>query len=98
MNDEHSPAKGRGDEHPAEIPITIDKRPYKAPKQAMTGAEIRQLANPAIGPDRDLWHVGRGEADDTKVADTQVVNLEPGDRFFSAPGAINPGASVAASR
>ena len=93
MKDEQTHGKSKGDEHPTEIPITIDKRPYKAPKAAMTGAEIRQLADPAIGPDRDLWHVGRGQGDDTKVADAQVINLEPGDRFFSAPGAINPGTS-----
>jgi hypothetical protein len=85
-----------GDQHPKGIAITIDKRPYKAPKAQMTGAEIRQLADPDIGPERDLWHVGRGQDDDTKIVNDQPVHLVEGDRFFSAPGAINPGARGAA--
>ena len=93
MANDNSADKGKsGEQHPTEIPITIDKKPFKAPKATMTGVEIRQLADPAIGPDRDLWHVGRGQEDDTKIADSQPVDLVPGDRFFSAPGAINPGA------
>jgi hypothetical protein len=85
-----------GDQHPAEIPITIDKKPYKAPKPIMTGAELRQLADPHIGDDLDLWHVMRGPGDDTKVGDEQPVELAEGDRFYSAPRKINPGAVGAA--
>lgn len=76
---------------PAEIPITIDKRPYKAPKPEMTGGELRQLADPDIGPERDLWQVTRGPGDDFKIANDHTVTVSPGDRFFSAPGEINPG-------
>jgi hypothetical protein len=94
MNDtEHGKS---GEQHPTEIPITIDKKPYKAPKPVMTGAELRQLAQPPIGNDRDLWHVTRGQGDDMKVGDDQPVVLAPGDRFFSTPRAINPGARGAA--
>lgn len=76
---------------PTEIPITIDKRPYKAPRAEMTGTELRQIADPDIGPERDLWQVTRGPGDDVKIGDEQTVSLSPGDRFFSAPGEINPG-------
>jgi hypothetical protein len=92
MKDEHP----GGGQHPAEIPITIDKKPYKAPKARMTGAELRQLAEPPIGADRDLWHVTRGPADDVKVGDSEPADLVKGDRFFSAPAQVNPGAGGAA--
>ena len=81
---------------PGGIPITIDRKPYRAPKPEMTGAEIRRLADPPIGEDRDLWLAARGPGDDEKIADDQVVRIEPGYRFFSAPRRINPGRARAA--
>ncbi len=68
-----------------EIPIKIDETPYKAPKEVMTGAELRQLAQPPIGPDRDLFRVVPGQADDIKVAITDAVSLKPGMHFKSRP-------------
>lgn len=73
------------------VPIQIDHKPYKAPRTPMTGAEIRQLAEPAIGADRDLFRVVPGPADDVKVGDQDSANLEPGMHFYSAPKTINPG-------
>jgi len=75
------------------IPIQIDHAPYKAPRTPMTGAEIRALAEPPIGVDRDLFRVVPGPADDVKVGDQDPVNLEPGMHFYSAPKTINPGGS-----
>jgi hypothetical protein len=46
---------GRPDEH--QIPIQIDHKPYKAEKTPMTGAELRTLASPNVGADRDLFRV-----------------------------------------
>lgn len=74
------------------IPINIDHKPRKAPKTPMTGAEIKALAEPPIGADRDLFRVVPGPADDVKVADTDSVDLSPGMHFYSAPTTINPGA------
>jgi hypothetical protein len=73
------------------VPIFIDDKPYKAPKKAMTGAELRQLARPPIGADRDLFLVVPGPGDDQKIGDHQVVHLKPGMHFYSAPSTINPG-------
>ena len=73
------------------IPIQIDHKPDKAPRTPMTGNEIRRLAEPAIGTDRDLFRVISGPADDVKVGDQESVNLEPGMHFYSAPKTINPG-------
>jgi hypothetical protein len=80
---------GRPDERP--IPIQIDHRPYKAEKNPMTGAELRVLADPEIGTDRDLFRVVPGPGDDVKVGDQEAVGLEPGMHFYSAPKTINPG-------
>jgi hypothetical protein len=73
------------------VPIQIDHKPYKAPRPVMTGTEIRQLAQPPIGADRDLFRVIPGPADDVKVGDQESVSLEPGMHFYSAPKTINPG-------
>lgn len=73
------------------IPIHIDQKKYDAPSPTMTGAQIRALASPAIGPDRDLFLVVPGPADDRKVGDSEVIELKPGTHFFSAPTTINPG-------
>jgi hypothetical protein len=87
MDDNH----GGGHDGPEFTPIVIDDKEYKAPKEKMTGAELRALANPPIGKDRDLFLTVPGPADDKKIGDTEVVELKPGMHFYSAPGTINPG-------
>lgn len=73
-----------------EVHIQIDRTPYTVPEQAITGAQIRQIPAPPIGPERDLFEVVPG-APDRKILDTTVVQLHNGQRFFTAPGQINPG-------
>lgn len=82
-------------QHHTPIPIKIDGKPYKAPKTPMTGAELRALAQPPIGADRDLWREVPGPADDIRINDTDSVDLEPGMHFYSAPTTINPGGDPA---
>jgi Multiubiquitin len=76
------------------VPIQIDHKPYKAPKPSMTGGEIRRLAEPDIAADRDLFRVVPGPSDDVKIGDNEIVQLEPGMHFYSAPKTINPGDST----
>ncbi len=76
-------------EHP--IHIIIDKKNYSAPNPVMTGADLRALAQPPIGPQRDLFLVVPG-GDDEKIASDRSVTLKPGMHFYSAPATINPGA------
>jgi len=77
-------------EHP--IQIIIDKKHYTAPQPVMTGAEVRQLAQPPIGSERDLWLVVPGKGDDERIGNDQQVPLKSGMHFYSAPSTINPGA------
>jgi hypothetical protein len=79
--------------HPHEVVIQIDRTPYKEVAREVTGAEIRGIPSPDIPPDRDLFEVVPG-APDLKVLDTMTVLLREGQRFFTAPGQINPGSAT----
>jgi hypothetical protein len=56
----------------------------------MTGAQLRHLPTPPIGPERDLFEVVPGGTDE-KIGNDQVVEIRNGLRFFTAPAHINPG-------
>jgi hypothetical protein len=79
-------------DHQHEIPIQIDHRPYKAPKTPMTSQELRVLADPDIGEDRDLWLTVPGPGDDRLINDGDSLDLKAGMHFYTAPRSINPGA------
>lgn len=79
--DKDSPA------HP--INIQIDRTHYKLERSSLTGQELRELAS--IAGDRDLFRVVPGGSD-VKIEAAATVQLKSGDRFFTAPGQINPGA------
>lgn len=72
------------------INIQIDRNHYTVDSSALTGAQLRTLADPNITADRDLFLVVPGGQDE-KVADDQTIALKSGMRFFTAPGQINPG-------
>lgn len=70
--------------------IQIDRTHYRVTKDQMTGLEFRNLPEPPIGPDRDLFEVVPGGTD-PKISNDQVVEMRNGLRFFTAPSQINPG-------
>lgn len=72
--------------------IQIDREHFKVTEPELTGAQLRELPDPDIPPDRDLYEVRPGE-DDLLIGDTDVVRMRNGLRFFTAPGQINPGAA-----
>lgn len=80
----------RGDKHPEQFEIQIDRVHYKVTMERMTGLQLRHVPNPPIGPDRDLFEVVPGGSD-RKIGDEQVVEIRNGLRFFTAPAQINPG-------
>ncbi|OSJ08867.1 hypothetical protein BST63_27360 [Bradyrhizobium canariense] len=75
-------------QHPYEI--KIDRTQFKVKEHFLTGAQLRALPQPPIGPDRDLFEVVPGGSDE-KIANTQRVKMRDGLRFFTAPAQINPG-------
>lgn len=75
---------------PHEFHIKIDRVEYHVAEEELTGAQVRQLPKPPIGPDRDLFEVIPGQAD-RKIDDAYVVEIVNGKRLFTAPAHINPG-------
>ena len=76
--------------HHEEFRIQIDRVHYTVNQRQMTGAQLRQVPQTAIGSDRDLFEVVPGSPD-RKIEDTDVVEIRDGLRFFTAPAHINPG-------
>lgn len=73
------------------IKIHIDKKLREAQKTPMTGAELRDLAEPKIGPERDLYLEVSGRGQDRLIRNDEPVDLENGMHFYSAPSTVNPG-------
>lgn len=76
-----------------EYRIEIDRKHYDVSEHKLTGAQLRRLPNPPIGPDRDLFEIVPGHPD-RKIADHEEVTMRNGERFFTAPAHINPGQSA----
>ncbi len=70
--------------------IVIDSKKYRAPARVMTGAQLRRLAEPDIGPAFDLWQEVPG-GEDNLVGDNERIKLADGMGFYSASCEINPG-------
>ena len=95
VHEPHHDDHGHQPEHPPhvhEVVIQIDRTPYKEVARDVSGAEIRRIPTPHIPADRDLFEVVPG-APDRKVLDDTIIHLREGQRFFTAPGQINPGCS-----
>jgi hypothetical protein len=76
--------------HGKTFEIKIDRTMFKVQQEVLTGAEIRRLPEPDIGPDRDLFEVVPGGSDIKIEADARI-KMRNGLRFFTAPAQINPG-------
>lgn len=86
--DDKGEGKGHGG-HDVSV-IKIDRKEYRVRESVLTGAQLRRLPEPDIGPDRDLFEVVPGGSD-RKIANDQEVKMRDGLRFFTAPAQINPG-------
>ena len=82
-------------EPPEGLHIRLDRQDVKVLFASLhdgelTGREIRELATPPIGADRDLFEIVPGGSD-RKIEDGDTVTIRDHLRFFSAPRNINPG-------
>ena len=93
MPDKDKPDHGGGGDHPAIFNIQIDREHYKVSQAQMTGAELRQVPPTPIQADRDLFEVVPGHPD-RKIGNDDAVEIRNGQRFFTAPGTINPGRDI----
>lgn len=90
MNEKHSDDEKGRPEHPTTFEIKIDRTTYKVSEPVLTGAQLRSLPEPDIGPDRDLFEVVPGGSD-LKIEVDARAEMRNGLRFFTAPAQINPG-------
>ncbi len=71
--------------------IHIDRTPYEVAEHQLTGTQLRELPNPPIAADFDLWLEERGDVEDELVVPTEPLKLKQDMHFYSAPTKINPG-------
>lgn len=71
--------------------IHIEDNEYKITQKELTGSQIRAVAKPPIGPERDLILEVPGSGDDRRIKDSESVTMKNGLHFYSAPKDINPG-------
>ena len=62
--------------HPKHMDIVVDTKAVVSENESVTGAIIRRLVSPAIGPERDLYRNIRGAREE--VEDDEVVTLTKG--------------------
>jgi hypothetical protein len=74
------------------FPIFIDEVKYDLPQAEMTGEALRNLLQPPLAADRDLWLETPGPRDDLLIRVGQTYEIKPGSKFYTAPSTINPGA------
>lgn len=72
------------------LTIVIDEVRYQPEERELTGEQLRRLAVPPIGSDRDLWLDVPGR-DDLRVELADPIALTDGMVFYTAPSTINPG-------
>ena len=82
-------------EPPRGLHVRLDRQDIKVSLASLhdgklTGRQIRDLATPPIGADRDLFEIVPGGSDQ-KIEDGEAVMIRDHLRFFSAPRNINPG-------
>lgn len=64
MTDDKKPqdlATAKVEKEAPKFQIQIDRVHYTVSKEKMTGAEVRHVPTPPIGPDRDLFEVVPGQ-------------------------------------
>lgn len=82
--------KPEGSKPDKKFDIKIDRAEFKVHEDVLTGAQLRELPKPDIGPERDLFEVVPGGSD-LKIENATPVKMRDGLRFFTAPAQINPG-------
>lgn len=93
MNDEREEHGGGDDRHEHDqIYIHIDHKKYHPKHHRLTGHQIRELAEPHITAEYDLWLETPGPGDDEKIRDHQEVHLKHRMSFYSVLRHIDPGA------
>jgi hypothetical protein len=73
------------------VTIYLDRAAYRVPRRPMSGQELRNLPTPGLSSDLDLFQVSAGSSDDLVVHDEELVHINEGEEFFTAPRTILAG-------
>lgn len=76
------------------ITIYVNRHPFRVADQPVTGAALKELPTPPIGPDLDLVRIMHGGESDLFVRPDEVVELEDGTEFFAVPRTIMAGSTT----
>lgn len=68
---------------PKQITVRFDRKPYKINRSSMTGIELRQVPDPPVDPEFDLYLEMHGSEEDILVADDSPIQLSDGMHFYS---------------
>ena len=74
------------------VPVYMDRVHYDAPSHHMTGQALRDLPNPPVPADRDLWLEVEGPSDDELIRPERQYEVKTWAHYYTAPKTINPGA------
>lgn len=80
-------------QHGHTVPIFIDTVKYEVIPGPIAGEALRELPDPDVPADRDLWLETPGPADDVLIKPGETYEVKAGMHFYTAPATINPGES-----
>jgi hypothetical protein len=85
--------RGEHDRHPRKFRVRIDREDFEVAQQSITGQQLRELPNPPIADDRDLYQeVANGDDKLIKKSDVVTLNEDAITAFFTSPTHVTPGA------
>jgi hypothetical protein len=87
MSDKHHES-----EH-SNVPVYIDRVHYDVPGHHVLGQVLRNLPNPPVSDDRDLWEEIQGPVDDELIRPDKTYEVKTWTHYYTSPKTINPGAS-----
>jgi len=70
------------------VVINIDDKDYTIGKNALTGSELRQLANVSISA--GIWAAVTGTNNDRYIKPEETIELQTGLKFYTAKMTISP--------
>src|SRR5207249_9244780 len=73
--------------------IQIDRGAYRVRAEALRGEELRQLPNPPISGEYDVFLFEEAGEPDRVVSDDETLTPREGMRFFTAPRSIRAGST-----
>jgi len=65
--------------HEKTTTVFIDNKPYYIKVPFITGEEVRKLPEPAIGAEKDIFHVVAGNVGNVKMSDIDVIEISTRD-------------------